>query len=361
MECALSFLLVSIFGESEAMVLAMLMFWVVARCCMIVLATMYVSRRLLCMTFLLNLLPFLQSFCWIAIDFLDFTPGASCSYKDRRRNITAATALFGEAAPSVQYDSYEIVCEPAELERWRFISRRVQVPTVICLIAQIGVPLLYAFMVLGALQRFSNDTVKRKHTQLQLIVLDFLDVCNFFTIFFDTRNFVYFHTYQTWRDPLLVLFALVYLVTLLEVCMAYDLIAWLPGDCPRQFALVSLAVDIPLMALRCLFIALGLQISFPFLAKNAICIVTEIAITISGNVNNPVSNKIREYLSMLPGAEKLEHKVDKERMSETKAESSALRGLLKKVCRMTSGEIQLHLTEEQMPRLRPSCVAESGD
>ena len=75
MEVLLCFLLVSTFGESIAAVIAMTLLWVLVRGGMFVAAVLLMSRRLLCATFLLNVLPFLMYFCWLVVDLLE--PGGS--------------------------------------------------------------------------------------------------------------------------------------------------------------------------------------------------------------------------------------------------------------------------------------------
>merc|ERR1711957_467308 len=65
---------------------------------------------------------------------------------------------------------------------------------------------------------------------------------------------------------------------------------------------------------------------------------TELAILVSGDINNIVSMRVKDFLSMLPGAERLENKVDKENVLQQTAELIALHGALREATEVSPKE-----------------------
>merc|ERR1712176_153753 len=83
---------------------------------------------------------------------------------------------------------------------------------------------------------------------------------------------------------------------------------WVEAYESRQYwhAILCFLVDFPLMCLRLLLLRMGLEVTYPFLIKNIVSVITELAICYTGQSDNPVSAKISSMLALIPGADKLD-------------------------------------------------------
>jgi len=259
-------------------------------------------------------------------------------------------------------------------------------PIIINVLLAYAVPLLYGIMVFSTMRSIAIGTPHTLHIhqsfhELQAAIPDFFDACWFISICFHSTgvNFAYLALNPQLYQELVVAFAWTYILAIFETVLAFKLLTGLFGSTaqtPRSSSseesrghsgsrsgkaakflnmmlehhgftsVVSLLVNVPLASLRFVMYWKGLHCSSIMALKNVISITTSIATLSTGDSHNPISLRVKNLTSSLPGFQLLKeeeireaHRSDKARMKKVFMYLNALRADLQSVSEEERGRV----------------------
>jgi len=225
-----------------------------------------------------------------------------CKYAEDTRKFTTYTHSMSNGTNSTDFRFFTIVCEESVLP----------VVSLAAVVAQVGVPMLFAFMVIKLSEPIWQIHLTRKcdRDQLQLNLLDFVDAANFITMPFAASSFVFFRHNPNWFLVVQILFVVAYLVAIAEIVImsptskGWKIFKWL--NSPRSSASISLWLnDLPFLVVRCYFTFVGLHVNMIFLAKNGLLIMHHLSVIYSGENENQVTLFLNQMVGLMPGADKV--------------------------------------------------------
>jgi len=173
-----------------------------------------------------------------------------------------------------------------------------------------GVPLCYTHMFFKTGISFSGTNATQVFHHLQVLVLDFLDMCTLLCQSVEPGAAVYLKASPRALMYLLALFPISFITLTYEsgvtfgVFKTFGILDTTHKHCVRaQSGITMFLINFPALMFRVGMMTHGVSVPAIFILKNFICCLYKFAMVVWGTRANPISNAIKAIVQMVPGTE----------------------------------------------------------